>query len=830
MKQGQFPAVVSLSGINNPIGIKLSGLSPGDASGFAISGIGDINHDGIDDFAIGAPQNGPSPTGRGIVYIVFGNSSISQDLVSLDQLNGHNGFQIQGESLGGQLGRTLSMAGDMNGDHIDDLLIGAIGTGRSGRCYVLFGSPTIGSKGSFNLTDLDGRQGFKINGETEEQISTGISLSGGSDVNSDRYADILIGSGYSANGKYQSGRSYLVFGGQDVGRDGILNLTDLNGSNGFKLNGEARGDISGSAVSMMGDINGDGMDDFIIGAENALSQAGRSYILFGNKNLNRIGAEFNLSDLNGVNGFKLDGENQGDRSGVSVSGIGDINQDGYSDLIIGAPFASSGNGYQSGVSYVVFGGNQIGQGGVIPLSSLKGRNGFKIIGKMTGEISGLKVSGAGDFNRDGVDDFLISSPVAGVIQPPSSYTYLLFGSTHFDNNGLFSLSSLNGSNGLMFVGETLGDNSGFSLSAAGDINQDGIADILIGAPQMHGSGQIGRSYLIFGDSAPVLIKNALNIAQNETVVLTGGDLQAEEEDSASTKEIWFNVSQIQHGRFTATNNIDMVFTRFSQSQVNNGAVQFIHDGSVMAPSYQVSADHSGLGFSLPETAAIAFKIKPGQISGLNDTIRNAIIGSVVSGAFSLLCLGLKWWISQKFERRFSTAILLESKVERQQTDFHNEILGPVAKRILQRIKIGGFMNYTSDHTLHEALSAISELIFELERQGVSVNLNQLDPGQQHRLLDTIARQTRGILVPEVNCCGITRLTGFFRPEILPHQIEEKAAEIAAAVKSSLGENFSEVRTINLSEQVLSSSSLALLTTSNRGTSSSTSDDLELSIN
>ena len=830
MKQGQFPAVVSLSGINKQTGIKLSGLSPGDSSGYSVSGIGDINHDGIDDFAIGAPQNGPSPTGSGIVYVIFGNSGINQEMISLDQLNGRNGFQIWGESLNDQLGRTLSIAGDMNGDQMDDLLIGAISAGRSGRCYVLFGSPTISDTGFFNLTFLDGRQGFKINGEREDQILTGVSVSGGSDINSDGYTDILIGSWYSANGRYQSGRSYLVFGGQGVGRGGVLNLTDLNGSNGFKLNGEASGDISGSAVSMMGDINGDGIDDLMIGAENALSQAGRSYVLLGNKDLNRIGAEFNLSDLNGVNGFKLEGESQGDRSGISVSGIGDINQDGYSDLIIGAPFASSSNGYQSGVSYVVFGGNQIGHDGLIPLSDLNGRNGFKIIGKMAGEFSGRMVSGAEDFNRDGVDDFLISSPVAGVIQPPSSYTYLLFGSTQLGNSGLFSLSSLNGSNGLMFTGESPGDNSGFSLSAAGDINQDGVADILIGAPQMHGGEQIGRSYLIFGDSAPILIKNALNIAQNETVVLTGDDIQAEEEDPTSTKEIWFNVSQIQHGRFTAMSDIDIVFTRFSQSQVNNGTIQFIHDGSITAPSYQVSADHGGLAFSSPEMAVIAFKIRSNQTSGLNETIRNAIIGSVVSGTFSLLCLGLRWWISRKVEHSFSAAILSESRVERQQTDFHNEILRPIAKRILQRIKIGGFMGYISDHTMHDALSAINALIIELENQGVSIDLTQLNPTERHRLLDVIVRQTRGVLVPEINCCSITRLTGFFRPEILPNQIEEKAAEIAAAVKASLGENFSGARTVTLSEQLLSSSSPTLLATSSRVASSSVSGDLELSVN
>ncbi|HSH04226.1 MAG TPA: cadherin domain-containing protein, partial [Anaerolineae bacterium] len=129
----------------------------------------------------------------------------------------------------------------------------------------------------------------------------------------------------------------------------------LNGINGFRIDGLAAYDISGRSVSSAGDINGDGIDDLIIGADGADPNgnfSGSSYVVFGS------GGEFsstlNLSSLNGINGFRIDGAATFDRSGFSVSSAGDINGDGIDDLIIGANGADP-NGNYSGSSYVVFG-------------------------------------------------------------------------------------------------------------------------------------------------------------------------------------------------------------------------------------------------------------------------------------------------------------------------------------------------------------------------------------------------------------------------------------------------------------------------------------------
>ena len=116
-----------------------------------------------------------------------------------------------------------------------------------------------------------------------------------------------------------------------------LNLSDLNGSSGFRLDGEAASDRSGWSVSSAGDVNGDGYDDLIIGAPYADangSMSGSSYVVFGRGSA--FAATVNLSTLDGTNGFRLDGVAASDLSGYSVSSAGDVNGDGYDDLIIGA--------------------------------------------------------------------------------------------------------------------------------------------------------------------------------------------------------------------------------------------------------------------------------------------------------------------------------------------------------------------------------------------------------------------------------------------------------------------------------------------------------------
>lgn len=228
----------------------------------------------------------------------------------------------------------------------------------------------------------------------------------------------------------------------------VIPLSALDGNNGFRLDGVVSEEYSGTSVSGIGDINGDGIDDLIIGAYGAGGFSGRSYVVFG-RSTGSFAAAINLSTLNGSNGFRLDGVGQ---SGRDVSGAGDVNGDGVDDLIIGAPAAGLGS---SGSSYVVFGRRGSGFASAISLSSLDGSNGFRLDGA-AGDVSGVAVSAAGDINGDGLDDLVIGANRANPNGTDSGSSYVVFGrGTGFD--AVINLATLNGSNGFRLDGVAEGD-------------------------------------------------------------------------------------------------------------------------------------------------------------------------------------------------------------------------------------------------------------------------------------------------------------------------------------------------------------------------------------
>jgi hypothetical protein len=205
------------------------------------------------------------------------------------------------------------------------------------------------------LSVLDGSNGFVINGVSADDAS-GTSVSAAGDINGDGIDDLIIGAPYATD---YTGASYVVFGSDQVGA-GTLDLSSLNGTNGFVINGVSAGDESGTSVSAAGDINVDGMDDFVIGAPLASPNgdgSGASYVVFGSDQT--WASSLNLSGLDGSNGFVINGVSAGDNSGSSVSAAGDVNGDGFDDLMTGAPLAAS-NGADSGASYVVFGVGESG--------------------------------------------------------------------------------------------------------------------------------------------------------------------------------------------------------------------------------------------------------------------------------------------------------------------------------------------------------------------------------------------------------------------------------------------------------------------------------------
>ncbi len=498
-----FPTdLTDLKGLN---GFRLDGVNRFDFAGTSVSGAGDVNADGIDDLIIGA--DGADPNGNsaaGSAYVIFGKTDGFDPLLNLSELDGMNGYRLDGANNSDNAGRSVSNAGDFNNDQIDDLMIGTSGVDANlitdaGSTYVVFGSDQT-PPASVNLSTLDGSNGLRLDGVSISDMS-GESVSGGGDVNSDGIDDVIVGAFRAdPNGVNFAGTSYVIFGsGSDFAS--TFAMSTLDGTNGILLNGTGNNDRSGTSVSGAGDINGDGIDDFVIGASgfNDNSSEGASYLIFGSSD--PFAAEIDLSSLDGSDGFSLIGA-QNDESGNAVSAAGDVNGDGIDDFVIGAYSTNHGHS-NAGSAYVVFGKTSPFDA-ILNLPELDGTNGFRLDGIQQDDHVGQSVSGAGDLNGDGMDDLIVGASGSGFVK---GFVQVIFGTSSFD-----AVIDVDETEGLRFDGGD-GDRLGYSVSSAGDINGDGLDDIIIGAPGTNANEQsdTGAAYVILGRLTPMppIVANSL---------------------------------------------------------------------------------------------------------------------------------------------------------------------------------------------------------------------------------------------------------------------------------------------------------------------------------
>ncbi len=417
--------------------------------GSSLADAGDVNGDGQVDVLIGAGAAGKT-------YLVSG--PVTGTMVVSDAATA---WFVGGPYS--QAGTSMAGAGDVNADGYDDVIIGAPGYAGPprpgvGAAYLVLGPVT----GSFELSLADAI----FVGPTAKD-NAGVSVSSAGDVDGDGLPDLLVGAagGYTPAGYAGccSGAAYVVSGTQR-GTHGVRTAdTSIHGK---------PIDYFGSNVDGLGDVNGDGLDDFLIGAtlgsyfgrDIELYHAGVSYVWFGPVSGGRLGA-FDAD-------VKLVGEETFDYSSISRAAAGDVDGDGLRDILIGSVYA--------GAAYLVRGG--------VTGTLLLGDADAKLVGEAEDDWAGDAVSGAGDVDADGHDDILVGAHQNG--EDGTGAVYLVRGPVA----GSFDLGRAD----QKLVGAE-GDWAGIAVSSAGDLDSDGRADVLVGAPGHAVDGvRTGAAYVLYG--------------------------------------------------------------------------------------------------------------------------------------------------------------------------------------------------------------------------------------------------------------------------------------------------------------------------------------------
>ena len=276
-------------------------------------------------------------------------------------------------------------------------------------------------------------------------------------------------------------------------------LNNLATSEGFTMT------AGGSAVSAAGDVNGDGINDILIGAYWFNSYAGWAYVVFG-KGVS-ITNDFSLSAFvtGPTTGFRIMGPAGGDLFGFSVSNAGDVNGDGVDDIIMGAHATDvAADRIEAGITYVIFGRRVTSAGNAftdiqLSTSALPADVGFRILGARSYDYSGYSVSGAGDVNNDGVNDVIVGAfradPPGLAVDSMAGMAYVVFGKNLTGTSQSFGDVNLTdivtgSSLGFRILGAVPGGLCGISVSRAGDVNHDGISDVIVGATEARGGAGI----------------------------------------------------------------------------------------------------------------------------------------------------------------------------------------------------------------------------------------------------------------------------------------------------------------------------------------------------
>lgn len=514
---GSTNVTIDINNVNDSLNADaqlLDGLAANDWTGWQTATAGDVNGDGLDDIIIGSPRDDTNADNAGAAYVLFGNSSGIFSSLS-DVVAGTGGFVMYGVNADDQVGQAVGGGADINGDGLDDVVIGAPlsndnGT-YSGKAYVVFGKTDTSAVQLFDIALDSNDGGFVMMGAYEYDWAGGSIALG--DVNGDSLADVVLGEqlkkengiGFSFSSTSYSNTSYayVVYGKTDGTAVSLADVALDTDEQGFVMS-TSRRNISenaklGAFVMSSGDFNSDGLLDFVIN-KNLYDE--NNYMLFGkvggaaitlDENITSNGEGLVIYPEPGDYGVSLSDNYSNAQPSFQTSPLGDVNGDGLYDTALFLNDSACCDSVTVPRAYVIFGTTTVAD---ISLSDVAaGNGGFIIDNDVSGETDNrVSIGGAGDINGDGYDDILIGEPETA---SGNGAIYVVYGKSGTDM--VYLSETVSGDKGIYSTGNA-NDYLGDWVSNAGDFNGDGISDMLFAAPNAdpNGLGNAGTVYALKG--------------------------------------------------------------------------------------------------------------------------------------------------------------------------------------------------------------------------------------------------------------------------------------------------------------------------------------------
>jgi len=431
----------------------VEGMQQDAAFGCSISAAGDVNGDGYDDALIGARNEGPAAIGRAYAY--YGSAT---------GFGSTPDWMVEGDQAAAEFGILVRAAGDLNGDGYDDVIAGASsydgGQTDGGRVYVYYGS----------ASGLSPTPDWTAEGN---QANARFGFRGGAagDVNGDGYDDLIVGAYLYSNGQSGEGRVYVYYGsGAGLGLTPPWTAESNQADAWF-----------GVAAGAAGDVNGDGYDDVIVGAhqyDDGEVDEGRVFVYYGS-----------AAGLGSAPDWMAESDQAYSNYGLAAGAAGDLNGDGYDDVIVGA-FTYDGGETDEGRAYVYYGS----------ASGLSPAPGWIAESDQAGSSFGYAVSAAGDVNADGYDDVIVGAFFYDGGETDEGRAYVYYGSS----TGLGPVPHWT-----MEAGQA-GARFGYAVSAAGRPIGGPAAGVLVGVYGWDGAlmNNVGRVDLYLGARALGFAKSA----------------------------------------------------------------------------------------------------------------------------------------------------------------------------------------------------------------------------------------------------------------------------------------------------------------------------------